>query len=206
MKKKLVSLVLVGAMAMSLMACGGGSSNSGSEAAGKTEGGSQAAGDVQSSDENTLTVFAWDENFNIPALKAAEKDFQEKNPDFKLEIITQADSKAVEQAVTLAGGAGDYSTLPDIVLFQDHYFQKFHQDYPDAWQSANDATCDWNGQAIYADIVNMTQNVQTVEQNDFHYSAREFLGTHLQKVVAGEEDEKAALEAAESELKFEMGL
>jgi len=135
MKKKLLSLLLIGALTATLVGCGGGSSNKSTDL---------VDSDVQSSDPNTLTVFAWDENFNIPALKAAEKDFQEKNPDFKLNIITQADSKAVEQAVTLAGGAGDYTTLPDIVLFQDHYFQKYHIDYPDAWVAAGDA-CDWSG-------------------------------------------------------------
>ena len=103
------------------------------------------AWNVQSADENTLTVYAWDENFNIPALKAAEKDYQDVNPDFKLEIITQSQSSDVEDKINLAGKAGDYSTLPDIVLFQDHYIQQFVTNYPDAWQDANDAKCDWNG-------------------------------------------------------------
>ncbi len=146
MKRKLLSMVLVGAMASSLVACGGGSST------GSTDGGDGAATNadgeavaVQSDDENTLTVYAWDENFNIPALQAAEKDFQEKNPDFHLEIITQSQSSDVENAITMAAEAGDYSTLPDIVLFQDHYIQQYVTNYPDAWQSAADATCDWSG-------------------------------------------------------------
>ena len=85
--------------------------------------------------DNTLTVYAWDANFNIPALEAAEAAFQNVNPDFKLEIIQQSASSDVEQAVTLAASSGDLSTLPDIVLFQDHYIQNFVTSYPDAWQS-----------------------------------------------------------------------
>ena len=82
-------------------------------------------------DDNTLTAYAWDANFNIPALQAAEAAFQKVNPDFKLEIVLQSGSSDVEQAVTLAGSSGDVSTLPDIVLFQDHYIQSFVRNYPD---------------------------------------------------------------------------
>ncbi len=145
MKRKLLSLMLVGAMATSMVACGSSSTETTADTAATTEDGAAPAADVQSDDENTLTVYAWDENFNIPALQAAEKDYQDVNPDFKLEIITQSQSSDVEQAVTLAAEAGDYSTLPDIVLFQDHYFQQYVTNYPDAWQDANDADCDWAG-------------------------------------------------------------
>ena len=101
--------------------------------------------DVASEDENTLSVYAWDANFNIPALEAAEADYQKNvNPDFKLNVITQSGSQDVENAVTLAASAGDYSTLPDIVLFQDHYFQQFYMNYPDAWQDLSGADVDWS--------------------------------------------------------------
>ena len=142
MKRKLLSMMLVGTMAVSMVACGG-STDTASNGTQSEDGASTAA--VQSDDENTLTVYAWDENFNIPALQAAEKDYQEVNPDFHLEIITQSQSSDVENAVTLAAEAGDYSTLPDIVLFQDHYIQQYVTNYPDAWQDVDDADCDWDG-------------------------------------------------------------
>ncbi|SFH82774.1 lactose/L-arabinose transport system substrate-binding protein [Pseudobutyrivibrio sp. OR37] len=144
MKRKLLSLMLVGTMAASMVACGSSADTTDNASTDATTDGA-ATEAVQSDDENTLTVYAWDENFNIPALKAAEKDYQDVNPDFKLEVITQSQSSDVEQAVTLAAEAGDYSTLPDIVLFQDHYFQQYVTNYPDAWQDASDADCDWNG-------------------------------------------------------------
>lgn len=101
--------------------------------------------DVSSEDENTLSVYAWDANFNIPALEAAEADYQKNvNPDFKLDIITQSGSSDVENAVTLAGQSSDYSNLPDIVLFQDHYFQQFYVSYPDAWLDLADADINWD--------------------------------------------------------------
>ena len=92
----------------------------------------------------TLSVYAWDANFNIPALKAAEAAFKKVNPGFELKIVQQPGSADVEQAITLAASSGDLSTLPDIVLFQDHYIQRYVQDYPKAWVSVDDAGIDWS--------------------------------------------------------------
>jgi lactose/L-arabinose transport system substrate-binding protein len=134
MKKKVLSMLLVGVLAVtSLAACGSSSSDKSS--------GEKSA---QSDDENTLTVYAWDASFNIPALEAAEAAYQEKNPDFHLEIIEQTQSSDVEDAITLAGSSGDYSQLPDIVLFQDHYIQQYVRNYPDAFQSIADADINWD--------------------------------------------------------------
>ena len=136
MKKKLLSLMLAGALAVTAFAGCGGSKSDSSDSA------SDSA--TASEDENTLTVYAWDANFNIPALKAAEAAYKEKNPDFVLNIEEQSQSSDVEDAVTLAGSSGDYSTLPDIVLFQDHYIQKYVADYPDAWNNMDGADVDWS--------------------------------------------------------------
>lgn len=137
MKRKILSVLLAGAMTFSLAACGGsGDSGSGDDAA--AEGG---AGEG----ENTLTVMAWDPAFNIPALEAAAADYKENvNEDFELEILEQAGSSDVETAVTTAASAGDYSNLPDMVLFQDHYIQRYVADYPDAWISLGDIDINWD--------------------------------------------------------------
>lgn len=133
MKRKWLSLLMVGAMTLSLAACG-------SNGSGETD----ADANATSADENTLTVAAWDASFNIPALKAAEADYRENvNPDFKLEIKEQSGSTDVETAITTAGSAHKYETLPDIVLFQDHYIKQFVANYPDAWQDVNDADIKW---------------------------------------------------------------
>ena len=92
----------------------------------------------------TLTVSAWDPNFNIPALEAAAADYKATHPDFELVINTVSGSSDVENAMTAAGSSGDYSTLSDIVLFQDHYIQRYVADYPDAWQSLEGADVNWD--------------------------------------------------------------
>lgn len=150
MKRKMLSLILaVSVSALALSACGGTgaadttapAADAGTEAAPAQEAPAEEApaeeapaADVAAEGEHELSVYAWDANFNIPALKAAEKAYQKVDPDFTLNIIEQSGSSDVEQAVTLAASSGDYSALPDIVLFQDHWIQKFYADYPDAWQ------------------------------------------------------------------------
>ena len=120
--KKLLSLLLVLTMVFAFMAMSG----------------------TAFAADDTLTVYAWDANFNIPALKAAEAAYQKVNPNFKLEIATQSGSSDVEQAMTLAGSSGDLSSLPDIVLFQDHFIQSYVADYPDCWVDLQLADIDWS--------------------------------------------------------------
>jgi len=132
MKKKLLSLLLVGTLVLSLAACGG------------TED-KEKKGGLASPDENTLTVYAWDTKFNIPALEAAEADYQKNvNADFKLKIIEQPGYQDVETVLKTAASSGDYSNVPDIVLHQDHSFQNFYKNYPDLWVSLEDTDINWN--------------------------------------------------------------
>ena len=151
MKKKALSMLMAGALALTMLAgCGGGSTGSSAAPAAestktestKTE---STAPAPAAEGDNTLTVAAWDANFNIPALKAAEADYKANvNPDFQLIIKEQTGSSDVENAITLAASSRDYSQLPDIVLFQDHYIQRYVADYPDAFIDVNDADVDWS--------------------------------------------------------------
>ena len=100
MKKKLISMLLAGTMVLSLAACGGGGSTGGDAGDGEDAGAAEMG---TSDDENTLTVAAWDPNFNIPALEAAAADYKENvNPDFVLDIKEQGGSQDVETAITTA--------------------------------------------------------------------------------------------------------
>lgn len=134
--------MLVGAMVASLAACGGSSSGGAAPAGGDS---TAAAPAVTSGGEHTLTVSAWDHNFNIPALEAAAEDYKANvDPDFELVINEVSGSSDVETAITTGGSAGDFSQLTDIVLFQDHYIQRYVADYPDAWVPVEGADIDWS--------------------------------------------------------------
>ncbi len=132
MKKKLLSLLLVAAMTTGmLVGCGSGN--------GESTGNNSTA----SEDENTLTVWAWDQTFNIYAMKEAEKIYQQDHPDFKLNIVETGWDDMQTQLGTIVG-AGDYSKLPDICLMQDFAYQKYVTTYPDLYQDITDSGIDFS--------------------------------------------------------------
>ena len=107
MKKKILSVVLAATMSIALFAgCGSSSKKSGSGDSSKSDSKATAV-DTSKEGEHELSVYAWDKNFNIPALEAAEKAYQKKDPEFKLNIIEQSQSSDVENAITLAGSSND---------------------------------------------------------------------------------------------------
>ena len=92
-----------------------------------------------------LTVNYWDDNFNGNALRAAAEDYKANvDPEFELECVLVSGSSDVENSMTTAASSGDYSNLTDIVLFQDHYIQRYVADYPDAWMDLEDAGINWD--------------------------------------------------------------
>lgn len=129
-------------MVASLAACG----NSGSKESDNSNTSAAAEGSA-SGDEHTLSVMAWDPAFNIPALKAAEADYKENvDPEFKLNVIEQSGSSDIETLLTNVGSDASgksVSELPDITLFQDHYFKQYQKDYPDLWKDVNDTDITW---------------------------------------------------------------
>ena len=156
--KRLVSLLIAAAMTVTMTSCG-----IGRHRQAKTEDGKDriVRADTSKEGDNELSVLVWDENFNVPALKAAEKAYQKKDPDFKLDIIEISEAQDIEDAVTLAGQNNDYSKLSDIVLFQDHSFNRFYKDYTNAWRDLSGADINWR------DFSN--EKVSYSTENGVHY-------------------------------------
>ena len=123
MKKKVLTVLLAGAMAASM-------------AAGATV---VSAAD----DDNTLTIWAWDQNFNIKSMQIAADQYAADHEGFSVDII-ETSSDDCQTKLTTAANAGDYSTLPDIVLMQDNSYQKFLKAYPDAFTDLKDMNVNWD--------------------------------------------------------------
>lgn len=115
--KKLVSLALVGSMALSLVACGSsdnaGSTNSGSKTETKTENTASASGEV-----TNLVLWTW----NNDALKFAQW-FNETHTDIQVEAINVASSGEYETKVQTALLAGEKE--PDIIGCEMGWFDLF---------------------------------------------------------------------------------
>lgn len=144
MKKKLLAVLLTGAMVMSLAACGSGSSGE-TPAAPAEEGAAPAEDGATASAEgsNTLTVWTWDPTFNIKAMNMAGEQYAKDHPGFSVNVI-ETSSDDCQTKLTTCANAGDYSTMPDIVLMQDNSYQKYLLSYPDAFTDLSSMNINWD--------------------------------------------------------------
>lgn len=141
MKKKVISLMLIGAMVASMAACG---SNGGSSDDNAAKGDTSATEESGASEGgNTLTVWTWDPAFNIPAIKEAGNIYKADHPDFELKVVETLSDDCETKLIT-AAESGDLSTLPDIVLMQDNSYQKFVSIYPEAFTDLTDSGIDFS--------------------------------------------------------------
>ena len=151
MKRKVIAVLLTSAMALSMAACGGGgssdggSSDGGSDAA-ATDDGAEAEGEEVSGSggDNTLTVWTWDPNFNIYAIKKAAEIYAANGHEGFTVQVEEVLSDDIETRLTTAVSAGDLSTLPDIFLIQDNSFQKYATNYPDLFTDLTDSGIDFS--------------------------------------------------------------
>ena len=122
MKKKLVSAILAATVVGSMIA---------------------AVPVAAESNDETLTVWCWDPNFNIYAMKQAEAEYQKDHPNFKLDIQENVYSD-IETKLITAATSGDYSTLPDIFLMQDYSYLKDVTSFPDVFTDLTDSGIDFS--------------------------------------------------------------
>jgi lactose/L-arabinose transport system substrate-binding protein len=93
--------------------------------------------------DNTLTVWAWDPNFNIYAMQEAEKIYQQDHPDFKLDIVETPWDDLQTKLTTLAQSQ-ETGELPDIFLMQNNAYQKNVINYPDLFSDYADSGVDFS--------------------------------------------------------------
>lgn len=114
-KKMLAVLTASLMLAGSLTACGS-SESSGSDSAANT-------------DSNTITIWAWDDNFNVKAANLAKEYYQKTNPDVEVNVVSMAQADIV-QTLNTALSSGTYNGLPNIVLIEDYRIQNYLSAYP----------------------------------------------------------------------------
>lgn len=117
MKKALVLLL---ASFLLLTAC---SSKSDSNSASGGSGGDSS---------KEISVWAWDPNFNIAAMKLAVDDYAKINPDQKVNVVEYAQDDIIQKLNT-GLNSGTTNGLPNIVLIEDYRAQSFLKAYPDAF-------------------------------------------------------------------------
>jgi len=81
-----------------------------------------------------LVVWCWDPNFNVFAMKEAEKIYQRTHPNVSLDV---QDISSIEEKLLTALTANETSVLPDIILNQDNSIAKFATNFPNSYLPLN---------------------------------------------------------------------
>lgn len=118
----LAAILLAGSMVVGLTACGESGEGGGKDTA---------------SNDNKLTIWAWDEAFNIPAAKDAADIYKESHPDADIEIVTMAQNDIVAKLNTSLA-SGSYDSLPDLVLIEDYRIQGYLKAYAEEFADLSD--------------------------------------------------------------------
>ena len=87
---------------------------------------------AMAAEDGKVTIWTWDPNFNIAAMKVAKEMYAKINPDVEV-VIEEVLSEDIETRVITAASAGDISNLPDIMLIQDNSAQKMIMNYPEVY-------------------------------------------------------------------------
>lgn len=114
--KKIIVLVTTLVMALSIAACGSKDTNT---------------------DEQKLTIWAWDKAFNIAALEEAKIAYLEDNPDVEIEIVEYAQDDLMQKLNT-GLNSGVTEGLPNITLIEDYRIAGILASYPDAVMNLSD--------------------------------------------------------------------
>lgn len=129
--KKAIALVLSIMMLCSLFA------GCGKSAADPAEGSDdkQAAGTTS----ETLTVWCWDESFNLAAMRTAEKYYQAVgHENFKLNLVNVIEED-IQTKLSTAFSAGVTDELPDIVLMGDSWANMYLTNFPGCYVDLTDS-------------------------------------------------------------------
>ena len=114
--KKIFAFLMVLCMILSMTACGGA---------------------AEPKTDNVVTVWAWDEAFNIKALEDAAEIYKTINPDVTIEIVNMAQDTIVQKLNTSLSSAM-YEGLPELVLIEDYRIQGYLTSFPNDFADLSD--------------------------------------------------------------------
>ncbi|MDD3277308.1 MAG: extracellular solute-binding protein [Lachnospiraceae bacterium] len=139
--KRVFAVLLASTMVMGMTACGGSGDTKGTsdqkEGTTATSEKSTEEAAQEAGEGDALTVWAWDEAFNIKAVEVAKEIYAKTNPDVKIDVVTMAQDDIVTKLNTSLS-SGSYEGLPDIVLIEDYKAQGYLTSYLDEFADLSD--------------------------------------------------------------------
>ncbi len=138
MKKRSMSLLLIIVLVFSMIlsACG----KKGDETGSKNQTASEDAGNSQGSggEKQKITVWAWDDNFNVAVMKKAAEYYKKLKPDANVEVEVISNSKEDIYKKLQVGLASGGKSLPDICLVEDYSIYQYLNAYSGNFYPLND--------------------------------------------------------------------
>lgn len=112
--KKIISIAVTAMMTLGIIGCG------------------SSGGDTKSTnkaDNKTITIWAWDDTFNIKAANMAKERYLKDHQDVTVNVVSMAQDDVVQKLNT-GLSSGTYDGLPNVVLIEDYKIQNYLQSYP----------------------------------------------------------------------------
>ena len=121
--KKITAFLLASTLSLGMVACGSSDTSTGSA--------------ENSTNSNKITIWAWDESFNIVAANKAKELYLKDHPDAEVEVVTMAQDDIVAKLNTSLS-SGSYEGLPNIVLIEDYRIQGYLTAYENEFADLSD--------------------------------------------------------------------
>lgn len=84
-----------------------------------------------------LTIWAWEDTFNVRAAQMAAEIYEGDNPGVQVQVVSKEQNEILSE-LTNGLAAGLYEELPDIVLIEDYHIQDMLFQYEDAFEDLTD--------------------------------------------------------------------
>lgn len=118
MMKKRLAMVLAIFLVLMTAACGSSPSSEGADAAGS-----------DGAEKTEITIWAWDEDFNVKAANIAKEYYEKEHQDVTVTIENRSFTDIVQKLNT-AFAAENYEGLPNIVLVEDYTVGGYMNAFP----------------------------------------------------------------------------
>lgn len=89
------------------------------------------------SDKKKVVVWAWDDTFNVKAAKSAALEYESKNSNVEITVVTKEREEILEDVKNMLS-AKLYNKLPDVMMMEDYDVQEMLSLYPDEFVELTD--------------------------------------------------------------------
>ena len=113
--KKIAAMLLVIALTFSMAAC--------EKAQEKSDSGVSAGG------KKVITVWAWDDNYNVKAANEAKEIYEANHDDVTVKVVSLSIDDIVQKLNT-SFAAGNYDGLPNVVLIEEYRIGSYLEAFP----------------------------------------------------------------------------